>query len=194
MDDAELLPSLTVVSGALRGVSFRIAAGSRVIGRAETADIVIADSQVSRRHAAVRLSGGQVCLADMGSTNGTWLNEERLAGRALLVDGDRIRLGGVELRFCDPASAVTVPVNDFRHLAGAVPRQRHPRPGAAGVDNRTPTHPDSLTPAGVNAAASTLAGADAAASGPGRPTRVLVAVGAGLAAIGGLTGAYLLLQ
>ena len=88
MDEPGLLPMLTIVSGSMRGTSFRLSPGSRVIGRVESADIVIDDLQVSRRHAAVRLAGGQVSLADMGSTNGTWLNDQRLCGVERLTDGD----------------------------------------------------------------------------------------------------------
>ncbi|MBO4205233.1 FHA domain-containing protein [Micromonospora echinofusca] len=170
MDEPGLLPMLTIVSGSMRGTSFRLSPGSRVIGRVESADIVIDDLQVSRRHAAVRLAGGQVSLADMGSTNGTWLNDQRLNGVERLTDGDRIRVGGVELRFFDPSSAVTVPVNGFRvpPVAPAPPRP----PSAALVGPTDAIVTDSA----------------------GRPHRVLLALGAGIAAAGGITGAYLMFQ
>ena len=110
MEQTELSPVLTVVSGGMRGVSFPLRAGSRVIGRAATADIVLDDLHVSRRHAAIRLAGGRVSLADMGSTNGTWVNDQLVLGVARLNDSDRIRIGQTELRFFDPGLALTDPV------------------------------------------------------------------------------------
>jgi serine phosphatase RsbU (regulator of sigma subunit) len=62
---------------------------------------------VSRRHAEIRLAGGQYVLEDKGSRNGTLLNGQRLGGAVPLRDGDRIDIGGVELTFCagdDPAA------------------------------------------------------------------------------------------
>jgi pSer/pThr/pTyr-binding forkhead associated (FHA) protein len=110
MVETGLTPVLTVVNGAIRGASFPLRPGSRVIGRAATADIVLDDLHVSRRHAAVRLAAGRVSLADMGSTNGTWVNDELVLGVARLNDSDRIRIGRIELRFFDPGLALTDPV------------------------------------------------------------------------------------
>jgi pSer/pThr/pTyr-binding forkhead associated (FHA) protein len=114
MDELCLLPLLTVANGPLRGASFRLTTGRRTLGRGEGADIVIDDSRVSRRHAMVELTPGRVMVSDAGSTNGTWLNDRRITGEEPLRDGDRLRIGGVELRFFDPGSALTDP--------GATPR------------------------------------------------------------------------
>ncbi len=55
---------------------------------------------VSRLHASIRREGSRLMVSDLGSTNGTFLNEERLPARQphLLCDGDRIRLGLLELQ------------------------------------------------------------------------------------------------
>ncbi|MFB6396082.1 FHA domain-containing protein [Polymorphospora sp. 2-325] len=123
-DDLPLLPQLTVTSGPLRGASFRLRPGIRTIGREDGVDIVVEDSRVSRRHAAVELTDGRATLSDVGSTNGTFLNDRRIEGVAVeLRDGDRVRFGGVELRFFDPSAALTDPVGSVR-LVGSIPAQR----------------------------------------------------------------------
>ncbi|RLK13445.1 type III secretion system (T3SS) inner membrane Yop/YscD-like protein [Micromonospora sp. M71_S20] len=106
----ELRPLLTVAGGAMRGLSVRVGPGRQVIGRAPTADIVVHDAHLSRRHAEVWLTGEGAALADLGSTNGTWLNDRRITGVERLADGDVIRLGRTELRVYDPGVARTDPV------------------------------------------------------------------------------------
>jgi pSer/pThr/pTyr-binding forkhead associated (FHA) protein len=58
----------------------------------------VPDPNVSRRHAELREEGGSWWLVDLDSTNGTELNGKRVQ-RAKLADGDRIRLGELELVF-----------------------------------------------------------------------------------------------
>jgi|GEM_PF-3774897 len=66
------------------------------IGRAPGNQLVLADPKVSSRHALLRWQGGQVTLTDLGSTNGTWVNDRRVGEAALRV-GDRVRVGDTEL-------------------------------------------------------------------------------------------------
>ncbi|MEU6021631.1 FHA domain-containing protein [Micromonospora sp. NBC_01739] len=106
----QLLPLLTVATGPLRGLSFRLRPHPMVIGRDAAADIVVHDPHLSRRHAEVRLTGAGVRLVDLGSTNGTWVNGLRTAEAVSLTDGDMILIGRTELRFFDPALARTDPV------------------------------------------------------------------------------------
>ncbi|MEU8262436.1 FHA domain-containing protein [Micromonospora sp. NPDC048999] len=117
----ELMPLLTVSGGAMRGLSFRIGRDSQLIGRAPTADIVLADPHVSRRHATVQLTADGVCLTDLGSTNGTWLNDQRLTDSIQLTDGDVVRLGRTDLRYFDPGVARTDPVG----MIFTMPRRDH---------------------------------------------------------------------
>jgi pSer/pThr/pTyr-binding forkhead associated (FHA) protein len=63
-----------------------------VLGR-QTADLVIEDPQVSRRHALVRPAGDVLEVEDLGSRNGTWVNGARVSGTIRLAPGDRVRLG-----------------------------------------------------------------------------------------------------
>ena len=69
-----------------------------VIGRLSTSDVVLADPNVSRRHAELRRDGERWLIADLGSTNGTVVNG-KLAREHPLKDGDRISFGTTELTF-----------------------------------------------------------------------------------------------
>ena len=69
-----------------------------VIGRLSTSDVVLADANVSRRHAELRRDGGRWVLVDLGSTNGTVVNG-KLAREHPLKDGDRMTFGKTELQF-----------------------------------------------------------------------------------------------
>ncbi|MFI2667629.1 FHA domain-containing protein [Micromonospora carbonacea] len=126
-DFPELMPLLTVAGGPMRGASFRLGRTPQVIGRATTAEVSVDDPHLSRRHASVRLSGDGVWLEDLGSTNGTWLNDRRIESPELLSDGDVIRLGRTELRFFDPGLARTDPVG-LRLAPQLGPQRRDRRP------------------------------------------------------------------
>jgi DNA-binding response OmpR family regulator len=79
-----------------------LAGESIVIGRAVESDIVITSKRVSREHARVRREGWRVMLEDLNSTNGTFLNDERVLAPVALHDEDRITIGDVTLVFHDP--------------------------------------------------------------------------------------------
>jgi hypothetical protein len=68
------------------------------IGRLSTNDVVLADSNVSRRHAELRRRGTAWLLVDLGSTNGTLVNG-KVAKEHELADGDRMSFGTSELLF-----------------------------------------------------------------------------------------------
>ncbi len=67
--------------------------GETTLGRSDKSDVVVADSSVSRQHAVMRVQGGKVTLRDLGSNNGTMVNDEKIEGEVELSDGDRVQLG-----------------------------------------------------------------------------------------------------
>jgi len=74
---------------------------SITIGRDERNDLVLDDPRVSRRHALLRRLGTTFQIEDLGSTNGIFVNGQRVE-RTTLADGDQIQIGGQVLRF-DPS-------------------------------------------------------------------------------------------
>jgi len=105
----EILPAATggdrrgmvlVTAGNEVGRAFRIEAGKPVtIGRVE-GTLVVDDSGLSRLHAEFSRVGDDYVVRDMGSTNGTFVNDARVDFVTLLADGDRIRIGTrTRLRF-----------------------------------------------------------------------------------------------
>jgi diguanylate cyclase (GGDEF)-like protein len=70
------------------------------IGRADTCTICVATDQVSRKHATVQAILGKYYLVDNGSTNGTFVNEQKVE-RAKLQDGDQIRVGKTVLKYTE---------------------------------------------------------------------------------------------
>jgi pSer/pThr/pTyr-binding forkhead associated (FHA) protein len=80
------------------GEPYALGERALVIGRAQECDITLDDPSVSRRHAEVRIEGDGFAITDLGSTNGTQLNGQRVQ-TARLAPGDRISIGQTELRF-----------------------------------------------------------------------------------------------
>jgi predicted component of type VI protein secretion system len=82
------------------GKRHAIAPGGATIGRSRDCDIVLADSNVSRRHAEIRPGAhGRWMIADLGSTNGVRLNGHDVDGAHPLEPGDHISLGTVDVGF-----------------------------------------------------------------------------------------------
>jgi pSer/pThr/pTyr-binding forkhead associated (FHA) protein len=71
-----------------------------LIGRSGECTFQLPAAGASRKHASVVSRDGKVVLRDLGSTNGTFLNGDRLNGEAVLRSGDKIRIGGLEILFC----------------------------------------------------------------------------------------------
>lgn len=84
---------LTMRSGPMPGKTFTVEKEETNVGRDLANDIPIGDPEVSRRHARFLLRDDSVFVEDLGSTNGTFLNGERIASPQQLRKGDVITLG-----------------------------------------------------------------------------------------------------
>lgn len=82
------------------GMEYEVGQGA-ILGRGEQAEIRLEDPFASSRHARLTRQGGVVILEDLGSTNGTYLNEELVGGPQPLHPGDRVRIGDSEFTYLD---------------------------------------------------------------------------------------------
>ena len=81
------------ISGKYQGGEFPLEAGQNiVIGRSSDLDMVLVEEMVSRKHAQIEVTPGGIFIEDLGSTNGTFVNGERI-DRVQLKEGDRILIG-----------------------------------------------------------------------------------------------------
>lgn len=88
---------LRTEEGAQQPFTFRIIAGNiKTIGRAPRADFIVDAALVSRLHCRLAAGAGEIEAVDLESTNGTYVNGQRVT-RGTLKDGDRLRVGAVEL-------------------------------------------------------------------------------------------------
>ena len=87
---------LVVLSGSSVGEMYRLDQERVLIGRGDKADLRLIDDGISREHAQIVRDGGQMFLEDLGSTNGTYRNGERVK-REALAEGDKILVGSTTI-------------------------------------------------------------------------------------------------
>jgi hypothetical protein len=151
-----LAPELEVETGPAAGQRFTLGQLDTrvVVGRGEGATWVLLDPDLSRSHAAVERRSDGVRLYDLGSKNGTRVEDKPVSvgpPGELLEDGAEIGLGDTRLRFTDPAAAMLAELE--RTIAagqagagppgapGAVTHTRPSRPRALAATPRTPAPP-----------------------------------------------------
>ena len=84
---------LKFISGKYQGGEFPLEMDSEVvIGRSSDLDMVLVEDMVSRRHARITTFGGEIFIEDFGSTNGSFVNGEKVT-KSRLKEGDRILVG-----------------------------------------------------------------------------------------------------
>ena len=127
---------LVMRSGPTPGQAFELVKDEISIGRGTTNDIVIHATEVSRQHARLTLQSGGYLIEDAGSTNGTYVDGQRLIGPHLLRPGETIYLGEkisleVEAIYDDDATLVpppTVPAAEPLSPIEEIPEQPQPQP------------------------------------------------------------------
>jgi pSer/pThr/pTyr-binding forkhead associated (FHA) protein len=84
---------LLIVEGTLTGTAVPLGASAIVIGRAPDATIVLDDDFVSTHHARLTPNGNHWIVEDLGSTNGTWIDQTRVSKPTVLRPGTQLRIG-----------------------------------------------------------------------------------------------------
>jgi len=92
--------TLVVTAGPLTGTKITLGEQPILIGRADDSTLVLTDDFASSRHARLTNRSGQWYVEDLGSTNGTYLDQQRVQGPLLIAPGQPIRIGqtALELR------------------------------------------------------------------------------------------------
>ena len=116
---------LIMRTGPTPGAVFALEGDQLTIGRDSTNEVTINDAEVSRRHARLTFQGGKFVLEDLGSTNGTFVNGQRLAGPRVLKAGEVVSFGEqivlvFEATTFDPGATIASP------RAAAVPSASRP--------------------------------------------------------------------
>lgn len=100
---------LIIIRGTPQGSRFFLTQKEMTIGRDPSADISVADQGISRKHATVTKANNQVQLTDLGSSNGTFVNDKKIApGKPIvLAKEDMIKLGNTILKYL-PAGEIEI--------------------------------------------------------------------------------------
>lgn len=124
------MAKLVVLSAGLNGRSHEIV-DKTTIGRVEDNSFQIAEPSVSSHHCEVVLRGSDVVVRDLNSTNGTFINGEKIS-ESVLKPGQTLRLGQIELQILTEGMPVPPPSAAPAHAPGPVP------PAPAGTPPRKP--------------------------------------------------------
>jgi len=99
---------LIIIRGKMQGIRFFLTRDEMIIGRDPAAEISLADEGISRRHAKLTRRGGTVLLTDLGSANGTFVNDRRVVEpETPLAKEDMLRVGNSILKFL-PAGEIEI--------------------------------------------------------------------------------------
>jgi predicted component of type VI protein secretion system len=108
------MAKLVILNQGMTGRTFELNIERTTVGRVEDNTFQIADASVSSHHAEIFLRGPDIVVRDIGSTNGTFINNDKLAEATdtVLQPGQTLRFGQVELKIDDgraPATAAAAP-------------------------------------------------------------------------------------
>jgi len=131
--------ALRFISGKDQGGEYPLGEmGELVIGRSSDLDMVLIEDMVSRKHAKITLAPGQITISDLGSTNGTFVNGEKVK-RSRLKEGDRILIGTSILKLVSVArqAGAAIDVKQAQqHLDRAAAAQEKKTGGRTAVQGR----------------------------------------------------------
>jgi pSer/pThr/pTyr-binding forkhead associated (FHA) protein len=128
------MAKLVVLSAGMTGRTQELKVEKTTIGRVEDNTFQIAEPSVSSHHCEVLLRGSEVVVRDLNSTNGTFINGEKIAEK-VIKPGQILRLGQIEMRL--ETDAPTAPAQEAtRSNAGHAARRQPERTGARHAHQR----------------------------------------------------------
>ena len=137
------MAKLVVLTQSMAGRSFDLAGERTTVGRVEDNAFQIAEPSVSSRHCEILLRGEEVVIKDLNSTNGTFINGEKIS-ESVLKPGQTLRLGNVELKLDVPGAPATPAAAPS--ASAAAPSSSAPAPATPPAAPATPPAPASPPP------------------------------------------------
>ena len=135
------MAKLVVLTQSMAGRSFDLAGERTTVGRVEDNAFQIAEPSVSSRHCEILLRGDEVVVKDLNSTNGTFINGEKIS-ESVLKPGQTLRLGNVELKLDAPgapaAPTASAPAPSSSSPAPATPPAAPATPAASSPTKKEP--------------------------------------------------------
>jgi hypothetical protein len=162
------MAKLVAETGEFAGAEYPIGAKPLVLGRLKSNDIEVRDTKASRKHTRVGRAGGVWIVEDLKSSNGTFLNGEKIEARMPLHAGDTIAIGQTVYRF-EPEDDVAAATAPARRSAPAEPTPRPapaPDPVAEEPEELSLEEPEEL---GLDAGEAPAPAAPAAPAAPSAP-------------------------
>lgn len=104
------MAKLVILNQGMTGRTFDLNVDRTTVGRVEDNTFQIADASVSSRHAEIILQGSELLVRDLNSTNGTFINGEKIS-EAVLKSGQTLRFGQVELKIEDGQPLAAAPAS-----------------------------------------------------------------------------------
>ncbi|MBI3018563.1 MAG: GGDEF domain-containing protein, partial [Deltaproteobacteria bacterium] len=108
---------LVLIEGRPLGRKFPLLPPKVCLGRGKKADLSIDDQSVSQVHSEVVIKNQQVFISDLGSTNGTFVNDARITRATLLKEGDSVRIGTTIFKFLPAGNIENIYHEKMRDLA-----------------------------------------------------------------------------
>ena len=185
------LANFLVKSGTLKGQRLQVRTPVANVGRADYNDLVIADGSVSTSHAKLQRREGVWVLVDLDSTNGTFVDGERVHGESPLAPGAAVRFGDVQLVFEPTDDALGVAKGGGTQVLrtphsvppAAKPAPSKPPPAAKAAPAAAPARPGGK-PGGKRP--QTAPPPEKKGKGCGAGAVILLLGGAGVAGVAGL--------
>jgi pSer/pThr/pTyr-binding forkhead associated (FHA) protein len=129
--------ALRFISGKYQGGEYPLSEGQEiVIGRSSELDMVLVEEMVSRKHARIALDGGTITIEDLGSTNGTFVNGEKVQ-QGTLREGDRVLIGTNILKVVAAPQDAEARAN-MKMAIGRVTARQQPQTSARVVEGEAP--------------------------------------------------------
>lgn len=105
------MAKFAIMTGKLQGQKMSLPDRDIAIGRDDSCEIRLTGTEISRRHCLVKIGSGQITAQDLGSRNGTYVNDVKIYEETVLNHGDLLRVGTMVFKVESAPHKVEAPVN-----------------------------------------------------------------------------------